>query len=198
MSIQTSTPNNLTRRPSLRMAALATALMTLVGGLATVSMAESPVGASAPASQSAAPYGKSPEQIEKMREHRIAFIHKELDTMADRLQITASQQPAWGHYKAARLDMMPKHFKRPGSDMNATQLAEFRAKRAEIMAKKMASLSQATSELRAVLAPNQQQVLDEMARQHHHKHFGHRDHKPGMQQQGPDGSGRPMGGSIQP
>ncbi|MBD3816402.1 MAG: hypothetical protein IE913_08135 [Halothiobacillus sp.] len=101
--------------------------------------------------------------------------------MANRLQITASQQAVWDEYKKVRMEMMPKHFKRPGPDMNAAQLAQFRAERAELMAKKMARLSKATSDLRAALAPNQQQVLDEMARQHRHKHFGAHGQKTGMQ-----------------
>ena len=197
MSLQTSTQNSSTRRPALRMAALATALMALAGGFATVSLADLPVGSAASVGQKGAPYCKNPEQIERMREHRAAFVQRELDTMANRLQITASQQAVWDEYKKVRMDMMPKNFKRPGPDMNAAQLAEFRAERAEFMAKKMARLSKATSELRLALAPNQQQVLDEMARQHRHKHFGAHGQKPGMQQ-GPGGIGRPMGGPIQP
>lgn len=197
MSFQTSTQTISTRRPALRMTALATALITLAGGFVTVSMADSPGGSASPSDQNAAPNCKNPEQIERMRAHRAAFVQRELDTMANRLQITASQQAVWDEYKKVRMDMMPKHFKRPGPDMNAAQLAQFRAERVEFMAKKMARLSKATSELRAALAPNQQQVLDEMARQHRHKHFGAHGQKPGMQQ-GPGGAGRPMGGPIQP
>lgn len=193
MSIQTSTPNISARRPVLRMATLATALLTLAGGFATVSLADAPVGTAAPAGQNAAPYSKSPEQVEKMREQRAAFMQSRLDTMANRLQITASQQPVWEEYKKARMDMMPKDFKRPGPDMNAAQLAEFRAERAGIMAKKMARLSKATSDLRAALTPNQQQVLDEMARQR--PYFGAHGKKHHMQQ---DRSGaNPMMGDQQ-
>lgn len=195
MSTQTSSQNNPTRRHTLRMTVLATALMTLAGGLATASMAEPPIGAPAPNSQNAAPYAKNPERIKQMREHRIEFMHRELDTMSNRLQITASEQPVWDQYKKARMDLMPNHFERPNPGMNAAQIAEFRAERLEIMAKKMARLSKATSDLRAALSPDQQQVLDEMARQHRHKHVGARGQKPGMPQgpQGPEGIGRPMG-----
>jgi hypothetical protein len=197
MSIQEPTQKESTRHPSLRMAVLATALMTFAGGFATVSMAESPVGASVPAGQKATSRCANPERMGKMRERRIASMHRQLDTMGNRLQITASEQPVWNQYKAARMDMMPKEFKRPGPDMNAAERAKFRAERAEMMAKKLAVLSQATSDLRAALSPNQQQVLDEMARQHRHKHFGARGHKLGMQQ-GRGGIERPMGGPIQP
>ncbi|ACX96635.1 Spy/CpxP family protein refolding chaperone [Halothiobacillus neapolitanus] len=179
MSLQTSNEIISTRRPALRMAVLATALMTLAGGFAAVSQAENltnaPAGSAAPAGQ---PYCKNPEQ---MRADRAAFMQRTLDTMANRLEITASQQAVWDEYKKVRMDMMPKHFKRPGPDMNAAQLAQFRAERVQLMAKKMARLSKATSELRAALAPNQQQVLDEMARQHQHKHFGAHGQKTGMQ-----------------
>ncbi len=197
MSLQTSNEIISTRRPALRMAALATALMTLAGGFATISMAETPVGSAAPVGQKMAPDCNNPAQRENMRVQMAARMKENLDSMANRLQITASQQAVWDEYKKVRMDMMPKHFKRPGPDMNAAQLAEFRAERAELMAKKMARLSKATSELRAALAPNQQQVLDEMARQHQHKHFGAHGQKPGMQQ-GPGGAGRPMGAPIQP
>ncbi|OZB36761.1 MAG: hypothetical protein B7X35_02965 [Halothiobacillus sp. 14-56-357] len=176
------------------MAVLATALMTLAGGFVTVSMAETPVGSAAPVGQ---PCSKNPEQIERMRAHRAAFMQKTLDTMANRLEITASQQAVWDAYKKVRMDMMFEHFKRPGPEMNAAQLAQFRAERAELMARKMARLSKVTSDLRAALAPNQQQVLDEMARQHRHKHFGAHGQKTGMHH-GPDGMARPMGGPIQP
>jgi len=187
MSIQKSTPKNPTpknlgRRHTLRMTVLATALMTLAGGFATVSMAESPAGASAPSAHKDMANCKNPERMEKMREHREAFMHKRLDEMANRLQITASQQPVWDQYKKARLDMMPKDFKRPGRDMNAAQQAQFRAERADHMAKKLADVSKATTNLRAELAPNQQQVLDEMSRHNRHKQGERRDHKRGMHQ----------------
>lgn len=196
MSLQTSNEINSTRRPALRMAALATALMTLAGGFATISMAETSVSSAAPVGQKMAPDCNNPAQRENMRVQMAARMKKNLDSMANRLQITASQQAVWDEYKKVRMEMMPKHFKRPGPDMNAAQLAQFRAERAELMAKNMARLSKATSDLRAALAPNQQQVLDEMVR-HQHKHFGAHGQKPGMQQ-GPGGAGRSMGGPIQP
>lgn len=179
---QKSSRQQVVGRQLLRVAVLA-ATLTALGSTAMVSLADSPNG------MQAAAFCKNPDgqpgHMKEMRAQRLAFMQRKLDNMANRLQITASQQPVWDQYKKARMDMMPKHFIRPGPDMNAAQLAQFRAKRAEIMAKKMQRLSEATSRLRAVLNPNQQQVLDEMVRHPHHPGHAHGrgqmpDHRPDM------------------
>ncbi|HQS02228.1 MAG: hypothetical protein B7Y07_01460 [Halothiobacillus sp. 24-54-40] len=116
------------------------------------------------------------EKMAKMRERRKAHVEQELDTMSNRLEITASEQPVWDQYKAARLGLLPDKMPGMKPSMNAADRAQMRAERAEQMAKKMAVLSTATTQLRAALAPNQQQVLDEMA-QHWRGKMSH--HRPG-------------------
>jgi hypothetical protein len=105
----------------------------------------------------------TPEKMAKMRERRKAHIEQELDTMSNRLQITASEQPLWDQYKAARMGLLPDDMPGMKPSMNAADMAQMRAERASEMAKKLGVLSTATTQLRAALAPNQQQVLDEVA-----------------------------------
>jgi hypothetical protein len=103
------------------------------------------------------------EKMAKIRERRKAHMMQELDLMSNRLQITASEQPLWDQYKAARMGLLPDGMPGMKPSMNAADIAQMRAERASEMAKKMGVLSTATTQLRAALSPNQQQVLDEMA-----------------------------------
>lgn len=180
MSIQKS--NTI---PSPRRAVATAIALTLAVGFSGASMAETPAAALAQASPVTSPVTNQADSTEHSRQTRMErdrtdrarFMQKNLDKMADRLQITAKEQPAWDQYKAARLGMWSQGFEQPSANMNAADLAAFHAKRAEQMAKKMSDLSQATSVLRAALTPSQQQVMDEMARQRHAKHFEPRGHK---------------------
>ncbi|MGO9445525.1 MAG: Spy/CpxP family protein refolding chaperone [Thiobacillaceae bacterium] len=86
-----------------------------------------------------------------------------LDRMADRLEISASQQGAWGAYRAVVIglaDGSPPT--RPAADADAAALLRYRAERAGEMAQTLAKLADATSTLQAALSPEQRAVLDEM------------------------------------
>lgn len=112
----------------------------------------------------------SPERMEQMHAARKRHVEVELHEMANRLQITAAQEPAWQQFSAARLAMMPKPMHRPKGDMNAAEIAQFRAERMKEMADHMAALSAATANLRRALDDNQRKVLDDMAHRFKHRH----------------------------
>ncbi|HUX81703.1 MAG TPA: Spy/CpxP family protein refolding chaperone [Halothiobacillus sp.] len=114
----------------------------------------------------------TPERWEKMRVERKRHVEVRLHEMANRLQITAAQEPVWKQYESARLAMMPEHVQRPKA-ANAAEIAQFRADRMKAMAERMAVLSTATANLRSALDENQRKVLDDMAQRFKH-HGGHK------------------------
>lgn len=114
----------------------------------------------------------TPERWEKMRAERKRHVEVRLHEMANRLQITAAQEPIWKQYESARLAMMPEHVQRPKA-ANAAEIAQFRAERMKAMAERMAVLSTATANLRSALDENQRKVLDDMAQRFNH-HGGHK------------------------
>ncbi len=119
----------------------------------------------APVVVHAAPTANPEVRAEKWQEKRAAHLSADLNELANRLQLTASQQAAWDQYKAARAAMLklPHYHQTPTE--NAADIAKMRAMRAEQMAQLLDNLSSATSGLRSALQPNQQQVLDEYARE---------------------------------
>lgn len=109
---------------------------------------------------------QNPEQrAEKWQEKRAEHLSADLNALANRLQLTAGQQASWDQYKSARAAMLKLPHYRQTPAENAADLAKIRAMRADQMAQLLDNLSSATSELRAALQPNQQQVLDEYARE---------------------------------
>ncbi len=112
----------------------------------------------------------SPEKI-----HR--FIEMRLDKLSKRLEIKASQEPAWGAFKKSVEALAESTAKRPGENANAAEIAHFRADRAAEMATKLSAIADATDKLEAVLTSDQRKVLDEAARHFgHHAHCGGDDH----------------------
>lgn len=195
MSIQKSKPVP-SPTPSLRQAVIAAIVITLAAGFSEASIAETPSVSLVQAGQNASPdIDARQHRKEQWLAHRSAFMQKNLDEMSSRLQITASEQPAWDQYKAARMAMLDQGFWQPGANMNAANLAKLNAERSERMAKKTAVMSQATSTLRAELTPSQQQVMDEMAHERHMKHFGRHGRKPGLNNGATPG---PIGHAMQP
>ncbi len=104
------------------------------------------------------------QRAEKFEAMRTEHMKAELNELANRLQLTAGQQASWEQYEGARLSMLklPHYHQTPTE--TATQIAKMRAMRADQMAQLLDNLSTATAQLRVVLQPNQQQVLDEYAR----------------------------------
>ncbi|BAP90072.1 putative uncharacterized protein [Burkholderiales bacterium GJ-E10] len=101
-----------------------------------------------------------------------------LDNLADRLEIQASQEPAWQTFEAALRNVMTFHWKMmaspmPGPDTNAATIARLRADRAAEQARNLDRLAKATAGLRQVLTTNQREVLDEVASRYAGHHFGH-------------------------
>ncbi|WP_407275341.1 Spy/CpxP family protein refolding chaperone [Halothiobacillus sp. DCM-1] len=111
------------------------------------------------------PAGGKELRAEKWQEKRAAHLTADLNELANRLQLTASQQAAWDQYKAARAEMLKLPHYHMTPQENAADIAKMRAMRAEQMAQLLDNLSTATGQLRAALQPNQQQVLDEYAHQ---------------------------------
>lgn len=93
--------------------------------------------------------------------------------MKARLEIRASQQPAWNDYVKARELMTSGRPARPGPDADAATIARSRAELAAAMAQKLALVSEATAKLQAVLDDNQQKTLNQMTRRGSHRgHHG--------------------------
>lgn len=116
------------------------------------------------ADPAALPPGKE-QRAEKWQAKRAEHMKIELNELANRLQLTASQQAPWEQYEGARMSMLklPRYYQTPTE--NAAEIAKIRAMRADQMAQLLDNLSMATAQLRAALQPAQQQVLDEYARQ---------------------------------
>ncbi len=125
----------------------------------------------------------SPEKI-----HR--FIEMRLDKLSKRLEIKASQEPAWGAFRKSVEALAETPAKRPGENANAAEIAHFRADRTAEMARKLSAIADATDKLEAVLTDDQRKILDESARHfRHHAHcggdhghdgHGHHEHKEGQ------------------
>jgi hypothetical protein len=135
-----------------------------------------------------APAPDHPEALHaQMERHLDEKIHARLARLADRLEIKASQQPAWQKFSAAWTEASHgpagAMAHRPGPDADAATLtrthAEFAARHAQVLAR----LADATAELEQALGPDQRKVFDEVARQVAHEHMmgGHGEgHAAGM------------------
>jgi len=110
------------------------------------------------------------------QQHRMERMQSKLKEriakMASRLEITASQQGAWGEYVKARESMMANRPARPARDADAATFAKSRADLAADMARKLAVVSEATTSLQATLTADQRKVFDEMTRRGGHHASG--------------------------
>lgn len=111
-----------------------------------------------------------------------AHMKARLDKMAERLEIKASQQPAWGEFVKAREAMLSHHPKRPAADADAATIARTRAEFAAERARTLAMVSDATAKLQAVLDENQQKTLNQIVRRAGQR--GHRGAHEGTQRHG--------------
>jgi len=104
---------------------------------------------------------------EKMHEH----MKGRLDKLAERLEIKASQQTAWGEFAKSVGMLAERSVKKPGDDADATAVSRFHAERASEFAKKLARIADATAKLQTALTEDQRKTLNQAAHR-----FLHRDH----------------------
>jgi hypothetical protein len=107
---------------------------------------------------------------EKMHEHMKA----RLDKLAARLEIKASQQPAWEEYAKSVESLADQSIKKPNGDVDAATLSRYRADRVTEFAKKLSVIADATAKLQKVLTEDQRKILTQALHRHghHHKHHG--------------------------
>jgi hypothetical protein len=166
------------RRGTLRAlagAALSAGLVATIG-LVSSAAAEPPAPPAAPADLRAALH-------DDMGQRWAQHVQAHLDKLAERLEIKASQEPAWQKFSAAFRDTLRLHTMmghppadeagRAAPEADAAMLARQQAERARDHAQKLAQLAEATAALQQVLNPEQRQVLNEAARHFAREHGGH-------------------------
>jgi len=123
------------------------------------------------------------------------FVQHRLDRLASRLEIKASQQPAWEAYSQAVANIAPpkdagNKETKPVENEDAATIMHRRADRVAEMAKKLAAIADATDKLQAVLTEDQRKILaQEVRHQLHGPHGGQFDRR--WQGQGPEHKQRP-------
>lgn len=110
------------------------------------------------------PQNMTSEMAQHMQEHMRAHLQDRLQRLGDRLEIKASQQPAWQGFVKARLAMADNLPKLPAPDADAATLARHRADAAAQMAKKLAEVADATAKLQQALSPDQSKLLADLMR----------------------------------
>lgn len=118
------------------------------------------------------------------------FVQHRLDRLAYRLEIKASQQPAWESYAQAVANIATPQdagkATKPVLNEDASAIVHRRANRAAELARKLAAIAEATDALQAVLDENQRKVLAQEVRHHeagfHGRQFGQRWHGHGTEQ----------------
>lgn len=128
----------------------------------------------------------SNDMAKERLQHRQEWVRAKLERDANRLEIKASQQAAWQEYASARKAFAERTLHRPPQDADAAMIAKNHAERAAEVARKLATLADATAKLQVVLSPEQRMTLDQMARHGHHKHGHHgwRDDRDGLRGEG--------------
>jgi hypothetical protein len=103
---------------------------------------------------------------QRMERMRAEMVQSRLDDAAARLQIKASQEPAWKAFSAAvKTEMAPEPrvpAAQPNEPRDAATLLHRRATAELARAQDLTRLADAASKLQAVLDPNQQEVLDQI------------------------------------
>lgn len=136
--------------------AIAASLITAAPAFSQPTDSNAPAAATDPAARQA-----------RIEQH----LQARLDRMAERLQITPAQQPAWSTYVDTVKGLIGTKLTRPAPDADAASIARFRAEFATERAGKLAQLADATSALQQALEPQQQKTLGEIVR-----HAGRRAH----------------------
>lgn len=106
------------------------------------------------------------------QQHWQEHLQAKLNRMAERLQITPSQQPTWTAYADAVKNLAGPRPARPGADADAAGIVRYRAKLAGERAQKLSRLADATAALQQVLNPEQQKALNKMVRHRTRHTFG--------------------------
>lgn len=107
--------------------------------------------------ETATPRGEWRAHPEKMHE----LVKARLDKLANRLEIKASQRPAWEAFAKAVEALADRPLKHPDEDADAPAIAHFRADMVADMAKRLSAIADATDKLAAVLSADQRRVLNE-------------------------------------
>ena len=101
-------------------------------------------------------------------------LQARLDRMAERLQITSTQQAAWTSYANTIQSLFGTSLTRPAADADAARITRFRAELAAERARKLSQLADATATLQQTLDPAQRKTLDQIVRHTGHKTRHHR------------------------
>ncbi len=150
---------------ALAAAGVAAGLMTAMG------LAPSAAAEKAPASAAS----MSGEPAQRFTKH----LQAHLDELAARLEIKASQEPAWQAFSATYRDVVSALVAQrqaaasSTAELDAAGLARRRADWAAENAQKLERLAQATAKLQQALSPEQRLVLNEVARRFAQEHFAH-------------------------
>jgi hypothetical protein len=128
------------------------------------------------------------EHMHEMQAHRAEMMKHHLDAAAERLELKASQVPAWqtfaGAFTAlhepAQMGQMHEQFEKA----DAAGLVKMAADHAADRARKLSTLADATAKLQATMSDNQRALFTQMARHqmmrhHHHEHGGMHGHHDG-------------------
>jgi len=147
--------------------------------LAAAALAASLITVMAPVPSSAAqaaPASVAPAQDE-MAQRYAKHLQAHLDQLAARLEIKASQEPAWQAFSAAFRDVMSARLaereRAAAADADAASLARRHAERAADHAQKLAQLADATAKLQQGLSADQRLVLNEVAQHFAQERFAH-------------------------
>jgi hypothetical protein len=105
-----------------------------------------------------------------------AYVHKRLDKLKAKLQITSEQESQWNAFSTAVMQQMQQFQAGRGAMRNKMAKAPERID-AQIAAMKQRvasfeTIGQSAKELYAVLNPAQQQIADQRLLRWHHKHVG--------------------------
>jgi hypothetical protein len=115
---------------------------------------------------------ESNDHAKEWAQHRQEWVRAKLDREANRLEIKASQETAWQTYANARMALAERTFSEPAENADAGAIAKNRAERAAEIARKLASLADATTKLQVALSPEQRKTLDQVVRHGRHR-YGH-------------------------
>lgn len=105
----------------------------------------------------------SPAEMAGMRAEA---VQRGLDEAAARIEIRASQEPAWNDFSKAlkALTAQPDQMARPNQSADAAALLHRAADEAATRSQALARLADAATKLQTALDPNQRQVFDQIVR----------------------------------
>jgi hypothetical protein len=127
-----------------------------------------------------------------MQARRDEWLKQRLDASAERLELKASQMPAWQSFSTAFI-ALHQHppmgaqgaMGAPGAKPDAAALVHLEADHAADHARKLAAVADAATTLQASMSDNQRSLFSEMVRHHigmmhrHHERHGDGDHDGG-------------------